>query len=125
MRERENEKIRIELETEFKKVDVNHDGYITKDELRDFLVNRVSEVEGPSTQNVNLQEYDRLVARIFEEMDKDKDAAVALNEFIENYWISHLNLQTDIEDLRRSIQDIETQSEQIKASIGQTQASEI
>ena len=49
MREREDEKIRIELETEFKKVDVNHDGYITKDELRDFLVAKVAEVEGPST----------------------------------------------------------------------------
>jgi Ca2+-binding EF-hand superfamily protein len=92
LRERENEEIRKSLEVEFRQVDVNRDGFISKEELRDYLVAKVAEVEGSAGIRINEEEYDRLVSKIFEDMDKDKDRTVALNEFVECYWVTHLNL---------------------------------
>jgi len=62
---------------------VDGNGYISKDELRDFLARKVAK----ANPNVDLShlglEYDELVESIFMTMNREVDAPVEFQEFID------------------------------------------
>jgi Ca2+-binding EF-hand superfamily protein len=71
------------LEKEFAEADVDGNGYISKDELRDFLAKKVAKANPNVDLNVMGLEYDELVESIFMTMNREVDAPVEFQEFID------------------------------------------
>jgi C2 domain/EF-hand domain pair len=69
------EKISV-LQKEFSEIDVDHNNYLTKEELFTYL----------DRKNISGKPFDRAIAlELFEHMDKNSDGEITVNEFIKTY----------------------------------------
>lgn len=98
------------LRHEFDEIDSNRDQNLSFEEILGFL----SKKSG--------QEFDEILCKeLFASMDKDKDAAVTVDEFILNYVQAEEVIQTRIEQLDRQITDNQQHLEEAKWKLQEAQ----
>ena len=56
------------------------------------------------------ERYDFLASILFQQMDKDGDQIVLLDEFVDAYFVEQRRLQEEIEELNLRIVDSETRA---------------
>ena len=88
-RDRHFAKVKQQLHEQFKDIDKNRDGLITKQELMDYLMHLTKNQNVSSTEendNDLRARFDEVVSALFERMDANEDQTVDKTEFVEQYY---------------------------------------
>ena len=91
-REREDERIMTQLRNEFQRIDLNHDGSISIEEIVRFL-----------KEQTNGAVDTGFAEQIFAEVDEDGGGAILLQEFVESYFIKQRQVKERVTDLEVAI----------------------
>ena len=89
-REREDERIILQLQQEFASIDVNRDGVLRIDEIVQFL-----QLKGQADTSI--------AEAIFQEIDRDNNGVVAMDEFVYAYFIKQREIMDTITKLTEDI----------------------
>ena len=84
-----------QLKKEFMQIDADRNGFISRVEMRDFLIQK----SGVKVDERTLELYNSLVSTLFEQMDADKNDEISLKEFCDAYYQEQRRLEEEVEDL--------------------------
>ena len=118
-RERYLLQVRQDLQNQFEEIDADHNGYVDKDELIQYMLRLTGNNEEMSVE----QEYDlrgrfeEVVTGLFERMDKSGDQRVDVQEFIDVFHYEFVTLTEEIEELEMRIHDQELRAKQVEKRI--------
>ena len=106
----------LNLQREFAEADINKDGRLRKDELVEFLMTKsgADQVQDENEAEMLKERYNFLADILFQQMDKDGDQVVLIDEFVDAYFVEQRRLQEEIEELNLRIIDSETRANQIE-----------
>ena len=92
--------------------DINKDGRLKKDELVEFLMAKsgADHVQDENEKEMLMERYNFLADILFQQMDKDGDQVVLIDEFVDAYFVEQRRLQEEIEELNLRIIDSETRA---------------
>ena len=115
-RDRHFAKVKQQLHEQFRDIDKNNDGLLTKAELLDYLLKltKNQNIAGgeQSQDDIELRErFDEVVTELFDRMDANEDQTVNKTEFVEQYYNEYTQLQEEIEELGLRIKDQKQRSE--------------
>ncbi|CDW87383.1 c2 domain containing protein [Stylonychia lemnae] len=124
-KEREYEKVKQELYTEFKKLDYNNDDTITLNEIVKYLQEKVGDFQIQINVEQGGQDIDTGIAEeIFREIDKDNSGTISLVEFVESYFDQQREIEERVEELNKMIIEDEKKKNEIIEKLKEIQMSE-
>ena len=81
-----------QLKKQFEAMDQSGDGSLSKEELVNFLFDKVKGQMSPSKQADTRQNYEDLAEALFSKIDVDNDQKVRLDEFVDFYYLEQRQL---------------------------------
>ena len=106
-----------QLKKQFEAMDQSGDGSLSKEELVNFLFDKVKGQMSPSKQADTRQNYEDLAEALFSKIDVDNDQKVRLDEFVDFYYLEQRQLIEQIEETKLRISDSKTRADQIQIKI--------
>ena len=118
-KERKYAQLHLNLQREFSEADTNKDGRLMKTELVQFLMSKskADQVQDENEMEMLKERYMFLADILFQQMDKDGDQVVLIDEFVDAYFVEQRRLQEEIEELNLRIIDSETRASQIEQKL--------
>lgn len=113
-----------QLKKQFEAMDQSGDGSLSKEELVNFLFDKVKGQMSPSKQADTRQNYEDLAEALFSKIDVDNDQKVRLDEFVDFYYLEQRQLIEQIEETKLRISDSKTRADQIQIKIADLQPQE-
>ena len=111
-KERKYAQLHLNLQREFAEADINKDGRLKKEELVEFLMAKsgADQAQDENEKEMLMERYNFLADILFQQMDKDGDQVVLIDEFVDAYFVEQRRLQEEIEELNLRIIDSETRA---------------
>jgi Ca2+-binding EF-hand superfamily protein len=104
MRQREQSWLYNSLQEEFKLIDTDGDGKLSRAELTEYLTTRTKQARGtmtPAQENI----LKSITDKIFGQIDANQDQEISLEELCTFYTDSIINMQEDIDYYQELIRD--------------------
>lgn len=95
--------LREGLEREFRKIDRNNDNNVDLDELRSYLLGRLRETRGGFYDEAAKSAMLKYIDEMFTSIDGNENGLVSIDELVEYYAMSILDIRDDIEELQERI----------------------
>ena len=95
--------LREGLEREFRKIDRNNDNNVDLDELRSYLLGRLRETLGGFYDEAAKSAMLKYIDEMFTSIDGNENGLVSIDELVEYYAMSILDIRDDIEELQERI----------------------
>ena len=83
---------------QFEMIDADHDGYVDKEELINYMIKLTGKGDGkfggdrqysPEEEADLRQRFDELVSELLDRMDKGQDQRVDIQEFVDHYHVEY------------------------------------